>query len=70
MRPLIWLGERRLGVMGELHPLVQRALRAARVRPLLAADLDLEAHAARLIPERYTVRAGAGLTRRCWKTWQ
>ena len=42
--PGSWLGERKLGVMGELHPLVREhyELPAA---PLLAADLDLDSSA-------------------------
>jgi len=49
----IWLGERSLGIMGELHPLVVEHYEIPET-PLLAADMDMQAILAS-IPARYTV---------------
>jgi len=48
------LGERQIGVMGELHPAVVKGfdLRVERDQPVLAADIDLEALLP-LIPDSY-----------------
>ena len=50
----IWLGERSLGVMGELHPLVVERYEFSD-SPLLAAELDLQAILSS-IPARYLVQ--------------
>ena len=51
----IYLDERRLGVMGELHPLVKERYELPEA-PVLAADLDTQ-RLVEAVPERYTVRA-------------
>ncbi len=49
----LWLGERSLGILGELHPLVVEHYDIPET-PLLAADLDMQAILTS-IPARYTV---------------
>jgi phenylalanyl-tRNA synthetase beta chain len=49
----VLLGERQVGVMGELHPLVQERYDVGD-KPVLAAELDLQALMS-AIPERYPV---------------
>src|SRR3990170_1021258 len=51
---LVWVGELQVGVIGELHPLVQSNYDVSPT-PILAAEFDLEAIQA-LVPERYTVQ--------------
>jgi phenylalanyl-tRNA synthetase beta chain len=50
------VGEKQLGHLGELHPLVVEALDARNETPILATELDLDAIQA-LIPERHQVSA-------------
>jgi phenylalanyl-tRNA synthetase beta chain len=50
----VYVGERKIGVLGELHPLVRENYDLPDV-PLAAAELDLEAIFA-AIPEGYTVQ--------------
>lgn len=51
----IWLGERELGIIGELHPLVRDNFEELPPFPILAADCDLDVLTA-TIPIRYGVQ--------------
>ena len=50
----LWLGDKALGTMGELHPLVVEAFEIRSEAPVIAADLDLATLLA-AIPERHRV---------------
>jgi phenylalanyl-tRNA synthetase beta chain len=51
----IWLGERELGIIGELHPLVRDNFDELPPFPILAADCDLDVLTA-AVPVRYSVQ--------------
>ena len=51
----VYLGDRAIGLIGELHPLVREHYAELPASPILAADLDLEAIQS-LVPERYNLR--------------
>src|SRR5690606_7485608 len=52
----LMIGDRQLGHLGELHPLVVERLDARNETPILATELDLEALQGH-IPERHQVSA-------------